>query len=207
MTAGFPLPHRPLGFSRARDGSVEKSLHASHTEILTLPARAPVPVHSAHIGQETEVHYRWHPLYGRRVKVRDIEQRGRGHVVHVESDPCVVKVIAAWMLDPAACSAMKLGEPRVTVAALCDLHQLLVDRHLRGNSPDDSNTVREKRNGQAAQRRSSRPAVAVVGAATNEHDVRPRRTSGDELGPAHKGNYTSCEPADAGRRRRHREGA
>jgi hypothetical protein len=39
MTAGFPLPHRPRGFSRARGGSVEKSLHASHTEILTLPAK------------------------------------------------------------------------------------------------------------------------------------------------------------------------
>jgi hypothetical protein len=37
-----------------------------------------LPVHSAHIGQEIEVHYRWHPLYGRRVKVRDIKQRGGG---------------------------------------------------------------------------------------------------------------------------------
>ena len=30
---------------------------------------------------------------------------------------------------------MELGEPMVTVAALSDLHRLLVDRHLRANSP------------------------------------------------------------------------
>src|ERR1700737_487634 len=96
----------------------------------------PLPVHSAHIGQEIEVHYRWHPLYGRRVKVRDIEQRGGGRVVHIEADPGVVRVVAGRMLDAAVCSAMEPGEPRVTLAALRSLHQLLADQRLRGNSPD-----------------------------------------------------------------------
>jgi hypothetical protein len=58
-------------------------------------------VHSAHIGREAEVHCRWHPLYGRRVKVRDIEHRGGGQVVHIEADD-EVKLIAGWMLDAAA---------------------------------------------------------------------------------------------------------
>ena len=58
--------------------------------------------------------------------------------------------------------AMELGDPRVTVAALRNLHQLLVDRHLRGNSPDDSIIVREKRNGQSAKRRSSRSTIVAV---------------------------------------------
>ncbi|WP_243856916.1 hypothetical protein [Paraburkholderia sp. BL6665CI2N2] len=101
-----------------------------------------MPVHSAHIGQEIEVHYRWHPLYGRRVKVRDIEQRGGGRVVHIEADPGVVRVVAEWMLDAAVCSAMAPGEPKVTVAALRTLHQLLADQRLRGNSQDGSNIVR-----------------------------------------------------------------
>ena len=70
-------------------------------------------------------------------------------MVHVEIDAGVVKMVAAWMLDRAVCSAMELGEPRVTVAVLYDLHRLLVDRRLRANSPDGSNIVREKRNGQA----------------------------------------------------------
>ena len=46
--------------------------------------------------------------------------------MHVDAAPGVVKVVAAWMLDSTECSAMELGEPRVTVAALSDLHRLLV---------------------------------------------------------------------------------
>jgi hypothetical protein len=142
-----------------------------------------LPVHSAHIGQEVEVHYRWHPLYGRRVKVRDVELRGGSQVVHIDAGCGTVRMIAGWMLDAAACSCMELGDPRVTIAALCSLHQLLVDRRLRGNSPDDSTIVREKRNGQAANRRSSRSAVDT---APDEHDVRHRRASGDERGATHQ---------------------
>ncbi|CAH2784541.1 MAG: hypothetical protein CBHOC_1736 [uncultured Caballeronia sp.] len=41
-------------------------------------------------------------------------------------------MIAAWMLDAAICSAMVLGEPKVTVEALHNLHQLIADRQLRG---------------------------------------------------------------------------
>jgi hypothetical protein len=167
----------------------------------------PLPVHSAHIGQEVEVHYRWHPLYGHRVKVRDVEQRGGSRVVHIDAGCGTVKMIAGWMLDAAVCSSMKLGDPRVTVMALRNLHQLLVDRHLRGNSPDDSTIVREKRNGQAAKRRSSKSAVVAIDTAPDEHDVRRRRASGDERGTARKGNHPSGEPADAGRRRRHAKGA
>jgi hypothetical protein len=97
-----------------------------------------LPVHSAHIGQEIEVQYRWHPLFRRRVKVRDVEQRSGGRIVHIDAGDGAVKVIAEWMLDAAACSAMRLGEPRVSVVALSNLHQLLINVHLRGNSPDDS---------------------------------------------------------------------
>ena len=167
----------------------------------------PVPVHSAHIGQEVEVHYRWHPLFGRRVKVRDVEQRGGGCVVHIDAGDSEVRVIAEWMLDAAACSALVLGEPRVSLAALCNLHQLLINRHLRGNSPDDSTIVREKRNAQATKRRSGRPAVVATDIAPDEHDVRLGRASGDEPGAAFKRHQTPREPANAGRRRRASKGA
>ncbi|WP_429551862.1 hypothetical protein [Paraburkholderia sp. MM5477-R1] len=137
-----------------------------------LTRHLPLPVHSAHIGQELEVRYRWHPLYGRRVKVRDIDQRGGGRVVHIEADPGVVRMVAEGMLDAAVCSAMESGEPKVTLAALRNLHQLLADQHLRGNSPDGSYIVREKRNGQASKRRSSKSAIVTVDTASDEHDVR-----------------------------------
>src|SRR3954447_19723164 len=42
--------------------------------------QSPSRVHSAHIGHEVEVHYRWHPLYGRRFRVQHSEQRASGRV-------------------------------------------------------------------------------------------------------------------------------
>ena len=80
-------------------------------------ARAPSPAHSAHVGEEVEVHYRWHPLYGRRVRRQYSEQRADGQVVHVEAAPGVIIVLAAWMLDRAACADMVIGAPRAEVAA------------------------------------------------------------------------------------------
>jgi hypothetical protein len=162
--------------------------------------------HSAHIGQEVEVHYRWHPLHGRRVKVRDVEERSGGRVVHVEASPGVVRVVSAWMLDRVMCSGMALGEPRVTVAVLSELDRLLVDWSLRAHSPDGSTTVREKRNGQAAKGRIPTPTTACTNAVSDESEVRHRRASGNERGAARKGNHTPCEPAAPGRRRRHRQG-
>ena len=51
--------------------------------------------------------------------------------------PGVVIVVAAWMLDPAACAGMELGAPRVAVSALAELHQLLTERGFRRSSRDD----------------------------------------------------------------------
>src|SRR5262245_5657557 len=77
------------------------------------------PGHSAHVGQEVKVHYRWHPLYGRRVRWHYSEQRIAGQVVHVEAMPGVFTAIAAWMLDPVACAGMATIEaPPVAASAL-----------------------------------------------------------------------------------------
>ena len=56
----------------------------------------------------------------------------------------VVTTVPAWMLDPVVCVGMKLGEPRVSLAALRELHHRLVERGLRGNSSNDSNLVQEE---------------------------------------------------------------
>src|SRR5260221_11103201 len=66
------------------------------------------PGHSAHIGQDIEVHYRWHAHYGRRVRRQYVGRRAGGAVVHVEVAPGIVIGVAAWMLDPAACAGMAL---------------------------------------------------------------------------------------------------
>src|SRR5215213_938563 len=100
--------------------------------------------HSAHVGQEVEVHYRWHALYGCRVRRQYLERRAGGEVVHVEVAPGIVIVVAAWMLDPAACAGMELGAPRVAVSALAELHRLLIEHGFRRSSPGGPMTIREK---------------------------------------------------------------
>ena len=68
------------------------------------------PGHSAHIGQEVVVHYRWHPLYGRRVRLQHAASSALGgRFVQIEAEPGIVTVVAAWMLDPVACAGMEIG--------------------------------------------------------------------------------------------------
>src|SRR4051812_8370426 len=115
-------------------------------------AQVPSPGHSAHIGQEVVVHYRWHPLYGRRVCLRRSEQRSSGRFVQIEAEPGVVTVMAAWMLDPVACAGMEIGVRRVSADALIELHRLLCERGYRRSSPDDAIVVQEERDGEPQDR-------------------------------------------------------
>lgn len=59
----------------------------------------------------------------------------------------MITIVPAWMLDPAVCVGMKLGEPRVSVAALRELHHRLVERGLRKDSSNDSTVVQEEHDG------------------------------------------------------------
>jgi hypothetical protein len=93
--------------------------------------------HSAHINREVEVHYRWHALYGRKVRQLYAERRSRRKVVVVEAAPGVAIVLAAWMLDPAICATMSLGTPTVDVVGLADLDRLLKALGLRRTCSDE----------------------------------------------------------------------
>jgi hypothetical protein len=147
------------------------------------------------------VHYRWHPLHGRRVRRHYSEDRLAGRFVHVEVAPGVVTVIAAWMLDPAACAGMEeLGPPRVSVAALADLHQLLIERGSRRCSGGGSNIAREERHGEPAQ-----TGTAVHDTSPAEHGAGLREAAGDERGPARRGRGTAGRSPDGGRRPRRGE--
>ncbi|WP_157949123.1 hypothetical protein, partial [Neorhizobium huautlense] len=83
------------------------------------------PVHSAHVGDEVEVHYRWHPYFGQKVVVRRVEERAIGQFLHVLGPPGVVVSIAGWMIDPVVCSGMTMGTPGVALAALIELNRLV----------------------------------------------------------------------------------
>lgn len=73
----------------------------------------PSPVHSARVGAEVEVHYRWHALYGRRLRLHYSEVRDGTRLSFVEAGPGVVIVMPSWMLDPAACAATTFGAPQI----------------------------------------------------------------------------------------------
>ena len=160
-----------------------------------------MPGHSAHIGQEVQIHYRWHPLHGRRVKVCGSEQRNSGRFVYIEAAAGVVTLIPAWMLDPAVCAGMVSGAPRVTVSALVELHQLLVEGGLRASSQDDPNIVLEERSDQIADIAAYDPAIAAKGATAAQHCVRFYPASRDECFGTCESARAAGAPVDAGRRR------
>jgi hypothetical protein len=103
-----------------------------------------MPGHSAHVGADLEVHYRWHPYFGRRVNVRRVEQRATGQFLKVLGPAGIVISIAGWMVDPVACAGMTVGSPRVDPAALIDLKRLLMGTGNTAHSPSDNGVVWEK---------------------------------------------------------------
>jgi hypothetical protein len=156
--------------------------------------------HSAHIGQEVEVHYRWHALYGRRVRRQYVERRAGGEVVHVEVAPGNVVVVAAWMLDAAACSGMELGTPLVTIAALAELHQLLIEHGFRRRSSDGSTIVQE------TQREKPADTSAAIGSpAPAQHTLRCGKAARHDRCGAPPLARSAGQSAARGRRR-HRQG-
>jgi hypothetical protein len=51
--------------------------------------------------------------------------------------------MAAWMLDPVSCAGMQMAEPRASLAALTDLHGLLIARGFRRSSEDEQRFAQE----------------------------------------------------------------
>lgn len=162
--------------------------------------------HSAHVGQEVEVFYRWHALYGRRLRRQYGEQRATGDVVHVEVAPGIVLVVAAWMLDAAACTGMELGAPRASMAALVNLHELLSRHGLRRSSSGVLHTDYEEQDDPSIQTAfDAASASHADGATPIEHCVRIPCASGDESLSTSQRSHTvghsaaaGCRNADAG---------
>ena len=132
----------------------------------------PSPVHSAHVGQHAIVHYRWHALFGRRVRIERADNRKAGRFVHVEVLPGVVRVVAAWMLDAPACVGMEIGAPRVSLAALHDLDDLLKRRGMRRSCSGDIATRQEQPDARSTNEAFATPTTAdrtgLEAAARNE---------------------------------------
>ena len=147
---------------------------------------APSRVHSAHIGQEVDVHYRWHPLYGRRLRVQRSEQRANGLVVYLEVALGIVMVLPGWMVDASACAGMALGAPRISIDALQQLHLLLSERGYRRSFCDDLSVIQENRKEQTAPD-PKRTCAAPCRAAPEESCLRVERPSRPVHGRANEG--------------------
>jgi len=78
------------------------------------------PIHSAHVGQELEVHYRWRPYFRYKVIVRRVERRADGLFYLVKGPFGSMISIAGWTLDPAICAGMNFGSPQADLAALVE---------------------------------------------------------------------------------------
>lgn len=148
--------------------------------------------------------YRWHPLYGRRVRRQYSEQRATGEVVHVEASPGIVIVVAAWMLNAASCSAMELGSPRASLEALGELHLLLCQRELRRSC--GVHTTSEEPHGPATTHEAlvvDLKRATPNGATPDEHGVRVSSNPGSDRERAHQRGRSAGQPASTSRRTAH----
>ncbi|SDG92339.1 hypothetical protein SAMN04487974_112100, partial [Pelagibacterium luteolum] len=104
----------------------------------------PSPVHSAHVGEEREIHYRWHPYFERKVTVRQVQQRATGQFLRVDGPSGTIISIPGWMVDPLICAEMRIGAPQVDLAALSDLKRLVTPTSVPTHSPGENGIAREE---------------------------------------------------------------
>ena len=114
----------------------------------------------------------------------------------------LVTMVPAWMLDPVVCVGMKLGEPRVSVAALQELHHLLVERGLREDSSDDSNFVQEECNESDLRDHSTAASGAGRDTASEQPGVYLSSAFRDESIAEGTSTELPDQPSDVGRRQR-----
>jgi hypothetical protein len=117
-----------------------------------------------------------------------VDRRKSGQFVHVEVLPGIITVVAAWMLDASACAGMEVGAPRVSLAALSDLDDLLKRRDLRRNSSGDITAGEEQTN--------ARPASQTVFAEAAADAVRLDATARDEPARSPADRDTAGDPLD-----------
>jgi len=162
------------------------------------------------IGDGCPVHYRWHPLHGRRVVV-ELRQRVRGEeVVRIERLPGMPRDLPGWMMDAAACATMQVGPACVSVEALLDLRAVLSAIVLARASEAEAGSVQHEEDGQHEDKATAKQkarAGDAVRAARDDHDD-GARSGVDESdrrrgrGAAAGGRSSGSSESKRGQRRR-----
>jgi hypothetical protein len=151
------------------------------------------------------IHYRWHPLYRRRVRRIQGERRASGELVHVELTPGAVTILPAWKLDAIYCASLKVGAPQVSLAALSTLHGLLIACESRLVSADGNIVTQEAQDGSAVTARTKDGACLQAhspdGTTPARSRSRRRAISGHDTGGApSRSESHGATPARGGRR-------
>lgn len=93
-----------------------------------MPDAVPLPTgnpsHSAHHFETVTVYYRWHPLFGQSLRVRQRKKDHHGEWIVCQLIDDTSLSIPAWMLSP-DCTQFTLGPPQIGIAALLELRDLL----------------------------------------------------------------------------------
>ena len=109
------------------------------------------------------VEYRWHPLYGKKLRLLRRTAHGGAAVVHVETSRTVSRELPAWMVDGSVCRGMELGPPQVSIAALNELRAVITERLKVGKQSPGlvSSLVKESESCETAEKNILPTAKAV----------------------------------------------
>jgi hypothetical protein len=88
------------------------------------PAPTGNPSQSAHHFETVTVYYRWHPLFGQSLRVRQRKKDYHGEWIVCQLVDDTTLSIPAWMVSP-DCAHLTLGPPRIGIAALLELRDLI----------------------------------------------------------------------------------
>ena len=69
--------------------------------------------------------YRWHPLYGFKLRLVKAAKRAGFEDLHCESADGIIIAIPRWMTDASHCLSMEIGDPILALDALAELRRLL----------------------------------------------------------------------------------
>jgi hypothetical protein len=108
------------------------------------------------------VEYRWHPLYGKRVRLMRRTVHEGSAVVHVDVRGRVSRELPAWMVDASVCCGMELGPPEVSLAALNELRSVLSAAAAGSVSKPVSSFHEEGGSGERAATKTVQSTVAAV---------------------------------------------
>jgi hypothetical protein len=116
--------------------------------------------HSAYRSNTITIHYPWHPLHGKRVRLVARTARDGFDVVHLETRNGLSRELPAWMCDEALCAALSRGAAQVTVEAFLELRGVLSAVDPRAELSSKS-SAKEGATNDAESERKSAAAGAV----------------------------------------------